>query len=115
MNWGYAYVFWQSSLLETGIYFLFYRQKMSFKKCFFLVTLANAITHPIVFFGFMASSNSYLISILTAEVFAICGETALHMYGGRLSFRRALAAASAANLFSWQTAPMITYWIFLST
>ncbi|MGZ3693536.1 MAG: hypothetical protein ACXWQO_05055 [Bdellovibrionota bacterium] len=113
MSWHYLYVFWQSNLLEVGIYYLFYKKQLSLGRTFAVVTLANSVTHPLVFFGFMASSATFLVAILAAEAFAVAAETCLHSYGTKLSTRRTFPAALAANLFSWQLAPMFTYWLFL--
>jgi hypothetical protein len=113
MSWSYVYIFLQSSCLEVLIYYFCYSRTHSLKKVFLLTTFANAITHPIVFFGFMQSSLSYLIAILGAEIFAIVGETALHSYAGKIPWRKTLPAAALANTFSWQVAPILTYFILL--
>ena len=112
MNWQYALTFLQSSCLEIPIYFLFYRRQMKLREVVLLVTFANAFTHPWVFFGFMGSGWSYLVSVLVAESFAVGGETLLHGAGARLDFRLTFAAALIANLFSWQVAPILTYAFF---
>jgi hypothetical protein len=112
MNLDYLYVFFQSSLLETLIYYFFYRSQRNLLEIIALVTFANAITHPLVFFGFLASPLAYLSAILYAELFAIAGEFMLHSYFGGLRYSRAGIASLSANLFSWQVAPMITYFIF---
>lgn len=109
MSWSYVYIFFQSSCLEIVIYYLFYRGHVPFKKVFIVTTAANAITHPIVFFGFMRSPLSYLIAILAAETFAVIGETWLHAYATKLPLQKTLLAAAFANLFSWQLAPVLTY------
>ena len=115
MSFDYVYIFLQSSLLETLVYWAFYRRRLSLGAIVTLVTASNALTHPVVFFGFLASSLSYLAAILLAEGFAVAAETGLHRWGaaGRLSWARAFAAAVVANLFSWQVAPALTYFFFL--
>lgn len=112
MNWQYVLTFLQSSCLEVPIYYFFYRRQMKFREVLILVTLANCFTHPWVFFGFMGSGWSYLISVIAAESFAVGGETILHGAAGRLSFRQTFVAALLANLFSWQVAPILTYAFF---
>ena len=112
MNWQYVLTFLQSSCLEIPIYFLFYRRTLKWGEVVILVTLANAVTHPWVFFGFMGSGWSYLVSVLAAESFAVGGETVLHGFAARLDLRRTFLAALAANLFSWQVAPILTYALF---
>ena len=109
---SYLYVFIQSNLIEIVIYYLFYRKLLGFSKSAMLTTFSNSITHPLVFFGFMAMGKTYLTSILLAESFAIIGETFLHWYFGKIGFARAATAALVANLVSWQLAPMLTYLIF---
>jgi hypothetical protein len=112
MNWQYVLTFLQSSSLEIPIYYSFYRRQLKLHEVILLVTLANSFTHPWVFFGFMGSGWSYLVSVIAAESFAVGGETILHGIGGRLDFRRTFCAALLANLFSWQVAPIFTYALF---
>ncbi len=108
----YIYIFMQSNLIEVFVYFIFYRKVLSFGKTFGLVTFSNSITHPIVFFGFMAAGWSYLKATLFAEIFAIVGEALLHGYFGKLPYRRTWAASTLSNLLSWQLAPILTYFLF---
>lgn len=112
MIWDYLYTFAQSSTLEVPIYFLFYRSRLTLGRTFLIVTLANSFTHPWVFFGFMGSGWTYLVSVLVAESFAVGGETCLHSWSGHLPPWRTFAAAWFANLFSWQIAPLLTYAVF---
>lgn len=113
MNWDYAFIFMQSNLIEVLFYYLIYRNKMSFLQILGLVTLANSITHPIVFFCFMASPDfTYLQGILWAESFAIIAETGMHSLSSQLMFGRAVTAATLANLVSWQLSPIFTYYLF---
>ena len=112
MIWDYLYAFAQSSTLEVPIYFLFYRGRLTFAQTFLVVTIANAFTHPWVFFGFMGSGWTYLVSVLAAETFAVGGETVLHAWSTQLPWPRTFAAATVANLFSWQVAPLLTYAAF---
>lgn len=112
MNLEYVYTFMQSNLLEVPVYWLFYRRQLGLKGTFVLVTLANAITHPLVFFGFMGSRLSFVTSILLAEVFAVVAETLLDRKFAQIPLGRAFAAALVANLVSWQLAPVLSYFIF---
>lgn len=108
----YFYTTIQSNLLEIPVYYLFYRKHLNLRQVALIATFANAITHPWVFFGFMGVGISYFTSVLLAESFAVLSEGPLHSYAGRLMLRRTLAAALIANLFSWQLAPAITYFLF---
>jgi hypothetical protein len=110
---SYVYIFLQSSTIEVFVYFLFYRGLKSFGSTFVLTTLANTITHPIVFFLIMASRLSYLEAILLAEGFAFVAETFLHSYFGKIPLKTTWKASLTANLVSWQLAPIITYFLFL--
>lgn len=119
---SYFYIFLQSSTIEVFVYFMFYRGLLSqrnwsgnksFGFTFVLTTLANTITHPIVFFVIMASRQSYLEAILLAEGFAFLAETFLHAYFGKLPLKTTWKASLTANLVSWQLAPIITYFLFL--
>lgn len=108
----YFYTTVQSNLLEIPIYYMFYRRTLSLKRTALITTFANAVTHPWVFFGFMGVGLSYFTSVLLAESFAVLAEAPLHSYAGRLMLRRTFWAALAANLFSWQLAPALTYFLF---
>lgn len=112
----YFYTWLQSNILEWIIYlpalhFLSKTQKNSANWLF--ITLCNAITHPIVFFGFMASLLTLKSSILFAEAFAVLGESLLifYFYPLRINFWKILGIALLANLVSWQLAPYCTYMI----
>ncbi len=114
---SYFYTFWQSNLLEIPVYFLVYRwlagkEMMTFAKVAAVTTLANAFTHPWVFFGFMGVGVSYLVSVPLAECFAVFGEAPLQSYALGPKFKITLLASLLANLFSWQVAPIITYVLF---
>ena len=112
MNFEYVYTFMQSNLLEVPVYWLFYRKRLGIGRTLLLVTLANAVTHPLVFFGFMGSRLSFLTSIVLAEIFAVVAETLLDRTFAQIPLGLAFVAALAANLFSWQLAPILSYFIF---
>jgi hypothetical protein len=114
MNFDYLYIFLQSSFIECFIYGFGYRRRLCWLNAFVLTTLANSITHPIVFFGFMSSHFTYLSAILAAELFAVVAETLLHSWFGRLPLPLAFRMALIANLMSWQVAPILTYFLFLA-
>jgi hypothetical protein len=78
-----------------------------------LVTLVSLCTHPILFFGFMSSGGTILKSLLWGQTFAIFCEACLISWAARLPFGQTVVAAVAANLFSWQFAAMISYWLWL--
>ena len=111
--WQYLYLFLQSSCLEVPIYWLFYRRAVGLRGTFGMVTTANSMTHPMVIFFFMAVKGTWIRSVLVAELYAVVCEATLHRVGEpRLSWGDTIAAALVANLFSWQVAPMITYFLF---
>jgi hypothetical protein len=114
MNLNYLLIFLQSNLIECFVYGWCYRRKLTVGRSVAITTLANSVTHPIVFFGFMSASFSYLHSIILAEAFAILVEAVLHAWSGRLPLRLAFRASLLANLTSWQLGPILTYYIFLS-
>lgn len=120
-SFSYFYVFLQSNLLEVPFYFMIYKEVRRLKLIsaqrtlwdfFFLVTLSNMITHPIVFFVIMSAKISFLYGILAAEGFAIVGEALLHRYFLKIPLKYTLSASTIANLVSWQLGPMITYALF---
>lgn len=112
-EWSYLYTFIQSNLLEIPIFLYFYMKLRSQHRGrpLLIVSFANSLTHPLVFFGFMGWGWSYLTSILWAEAFAIVSETVLHSYFGRLPLSQAFHASLLANFFSWQVAPIVTFWV----
>ena len=109
----YGYIFLQSNFIEIIVFYIFYRNRMSFVQVLILTSLANSITHPVVFFGFMKSGLSYLVAVCLAEIFAVIVETFLHGHYGKLNYRRTALASLAANLVSWNIAPLLTYFVFL--
>jgi hypothetical protein len=121
MSWDYLYIFCQSNALEWPVALMkgrigyrqgtgaFWPQAL---RIIALVTLANSLTHPIVFFGFMNSPLSYLAATLWAETFAVTAEAAVHaavLGPSRVTLARCLATSFAANLVSWQVAPLLTW------
>lgn len=118
---SYLYVFIQSNCLEWPVYLLAYHgfhkrgaEKRSITATLSIVTVANLVSHPIVFFGFMASNLAYIYAILLAELFAIGIECALHAYTLPASYKRTLIASIFANLVSWQLGPVLTYYLMTS-
>jgi hypothetical protein len=100
LSGDYAWVFLKTCLLETPFYFLWFRR--SRKGFLFHLSLANLLTHPLVFFVIPTLFGTYLRGLLVAEAFAAGAEGA---YFFALSpGRRTLGflIAVAANLFSWQ-------------
>ncbi|MGE4134038.1 MAG: hypothetical protein AB7F86_20545 [Bdellovibrionales bacterium] len=113
MTLDYLYTTVQSNLLEIPIYYFIYRRRgLSFARVALITTLANGVSHPWVFFGFMGVGISYFSSVLMAESFAVLSEGAMHGWSARLPLRTTLRASLLANLFSWQVAPAISYALF---
>lgn len=111
MSLAYLYIFLQSNLLEVPIYYLFFRKQKSIFQTLLLVTAINSLTHPIVFFGIMNLSGTYLNNILFAETFAILAETLFFYKVCGFAKGKSFRAAFYANFVSWQVAPMITYYL----
>lgn len=106
----YLYVFLQSNLIEIPLFFLFYQGFARLSRVASVVTLSNAITHPIAFFALMAMKRNYLESTLVAEGFAIAVEALLHRkFVSGAAWSVTWKASAAANLISWQVAPILTY------
>lgn len=101
------YIFFQSNILEVPFYFVFFRNRLNPLKTLTHVTAINSLTHPIVFFVIMNLHNTFLSNILLAEGFAILAEAIFFYKFGKFSLGRSLAAATVANLVSWQLAPSI--------
>lgn len=114
MNWQYLYVLFQSNLLEVLVCLYFYRTRMPWWRIIAMVSICNAITHPLVIFGFLRHTGfSFLVGIITAEIFAITAEATLHSADKRIPKLRALAASTFANLVSWQMGPVLTTLFFM--
>jgi hypothetical protein len=115
---SYLYIFFQSNILEIPSALIFYRKKNgtpinSAGYVALVVTLSNLITHPLVFFGFMTSSRTYLESTIAAETFAILIESLLHFkFIKDISYSTALKNSFIGNLISWQVAPLLA-WLLL--
>lgn len=114
MNWHYLYLLFQSNLLEVIVFAMLYYKRISLTRIVLLVSISNAITHPIVIFGFLRSSHvSFLVGIVMAELFAIFVEAAFHSQEKNISSWAALKASTLANLVSWQIGPVLTTLIFM--
>lgn len=117
MNLSYLYIFLQSNALEIPSSIFFYKGIRPVAnpiwRIILVVTLSNLVTHPTVFFGFMTSGNSYLVSTLAAEAFAIFAESVLHfIFLDQISYKHTLLNSLIANLISWQVAPLLTWLLF---
>jgi hypothetical protein len=105
----YFWIFVQSNLLEAPVMIPFLMKRNTFFQSLAILTCLNAITHPVVFFFMMNLKMVFLFNILTAEVFAIVTEAyALFKITGD-PYLNCLFISLAANFFSWQISPMITY------
>jgi hypothetical protein len=117
MGFSYFYVMMQSNLIECFVYAFLYhflsKGRVHWLKSFAVTTFANGITHPIVFFGFMASGLSYFWAVLWAEGFAIVAEAFAHKgaLGRQVSLSQTFVASFVANLVSWQLGPLLTYFV----
>ncbi len=116
-SFSYAYIFFQSNLLEIPIFCLFYHSLILRKggglfNVSAIISLSNLMTHPIVFFVIMSLPFSYIANILIAEIFAITAEAFLHKWVFGFNGLKCFLASSVSNLFSWQVAPILTFLIF---
>ena len=111
---SYLFIFFQSSLIETVVFAFLYKKisrgNLRIKRSALVTSLSNSVTHPLVFFGFMASTLSYFWAVLFAEAFAVGAETLLHKKSLRsnLSWAQVFGVSLLANLASWQLGPMFT-------
>jgi len=113
MTFHYVYVFIQSNLLEVLVLLPLFGWSIGYKRTFLSVTLVNATTHPLVFFGWMHLPLTYLQDILLAETFAIVSEALLYQRFLGIAIGRATLGSLLANLVSWQLAPIGTALVFL--
>ncbi len=110
----YLYIYLQSNALELLFYVPFFiSKKIPFLEKIFFFSICNSLTHPIVFFGFMASPMTILSSILWAELFAVVAESILiyFFYPEKFHFKKILMISALANFVSWQLAPVLTGFI----
>ncbi len=119
---SYLLTYLQSNFLEVPFFCVAHHllsTKRNLWSSVLTTSLANAITHPIVFFVWLSSGShlNWLSGILFAEAFAIIGEIALHGYALGLHCRRdwMLVAVGSliANLVSWELGPILTWLSFL--
>ncbi len=111
----YLFIFLQSNLLEFPVYLPCLRKlrpDLKTRTAAAFITGMNALTHPVVFFVLMNRSGTYLGNVLIAEGFAVVSETLFLWKGLRVRPRTAFLVSFAANLLSWQVAPMTTYLLF---
>ena len=106
---SYFQLFLQSYAIEAVfLSVLLFRKSLG--RVLFLVLLANALTHPLVVFGFIAFPDSKLIvTLLLAETFAILVEGAIYWKKLNLSWWVALILAASANLLSWELGPRLSW------
>ena len=84
-------------------------EKLDLLKVVVMVTLVNAMVHPLVFFGFLASGKPYLWVTLGGQFFAIMLKAL--MYAWLTGIRRlpAFQMAFWSTLVSWQVAPILIF------
>lgn len=114
MTWNYLFTFAQTCLLELPFYALFLGLGPGVRLRTLTAVLAlNAVTHPLVFFGFMALKATLVQNILLAELFAFSFEAWACFYFLGLKPQAAILASGLANFVSWQFGPILTYlWFF---
>ena len=106
-RWDYAVVFAKTCLIELPFYWLALR-RCGHRQRLVGLLLANAFTHPAVFFVFPVLFKNYLPGVLSSELFAVLAEAGLVASWCRVRGARAGSALLSAvlivlaNLFSWQ-------------
>ncbi len=109
--WHYLQIYLQSNLLEVLPLILVWPRWRPTMKNALRISILNSVTHPIVFFGLMRMPFPYLVNILIAESFAILTEGYCYR---RMGLTQPWLASLWANLISWQLAPFLTVYFFLS-
>ena len=106
---SYFQLFLQNFAIEAVFLSLvLFRQKLG--RVLFLVLLANALTQPLVVFGFIAVPEAKIIwTLLLAEIFAIGVEGYIYWKKLDLSPSKAWLLALLANLLSWELGPRLSY------
>jgi hypothetical protein len=106
---SYFQLFLQSFAIEAILVsLLLFRKKLG--RVLFVVLLANALTHPLVVFGFVAYPDSRLIvTLLLAEAFAIAVEGFIFWKKLDLPAWAGFTVAGLANLASWELGPRVSY------
>lgn len=101
----YFFYLFLTILIEAPIYFAFLRKTLPLSRLVLWFVALNLLTHPLVgglfpqFFALAGWSKAE--GLLFSEVFAPTAE-ALALWGlAGVPYKRAFAAAWAANLFSW--------------
>ena len=108
----YLQLFLQNYLLECCILLpCFYKKGVA--RVLTVALLANAVTHPLVVFGFLGVSGLTLAkSLLAAEAFAVGFEAVAYHYTVPVRWWAAIGVSLLANLFSWEIGPRLSYLLF---
>jgi len=100
MNWPLAFVL--TVTLETLVVFLFFRKDTPLSRILIAGVLANAVTHPFVWFLFPRLATTYGTYILMAEIFAFVIEIPIIFLIIRPKpWYMSIAASAAANGVSY--------------
>lgn len=100
MNWPLAFIL--TIALETAVLFLFFRKDTALSRIFIAGVLANAVTHPFVWFLFPRFATSYGSYILMAEMFAFFLEVPIiYLIIRPKPWYMSIAASAAANGVSY--------------
>lgn len=110
LTFDYLKVFLTTCFLESPFYFTVLRST-PWRARLGVLILANACTHPAVFFLFPCLLRNFLIAILSSEAFALSSEIMIVLWIGSGNLKKgrprmhpvlAAFAIVMANLFSWQ-------------
>jgi len=106
---SYFQLFLQNFAVEAVFLgLLLFRKNLG--RVLFLVLFANALTHPLLVFGFIAYPDAILLPVLLlGESFAILVEAAIYWKKLDLKWWAALLISLAANLLSWELGPRLSY------
>jgi len=108
---SYFQLFLQSFLLEA-LFLLVYFHDLDKKQVFAGALFANAFTHPLLVFGWLAVPGARLLPLLLGgELFAFLAEATLYHRYFKRSFANCLLASFFANLLSWELGPILSYFL----
>jgi hypothetical protein len=108
---NYFELFLQTLLIEIVFLLLFFRKENK-GRVLLIVTLANAITHPWVVFGWVSFPHSNVFRVvLLAELFAVTVEAVIYLEVLRVRPIMAFTGSLLANLLSWELGPRLSFFL----
>ena len=109
---SYFQLFLQSAAIETAFLLLFFRNTSRLRVAS-VSLFANAFTHPLLVFLFLAVPGKKLLPwLLAGELSVILVEAIIFFQYLKKGFGMSLVGALLANLLSWELGPRLSYWMF---